>query len=62
MLAGMHYNYNANRPQAINKYGKPATKTSFPKFKAGEASVRVRKKDADFGRSTNNHNTLNTQL
>lgn len=62
MLAGMHYNYNANRPQATNKDGTPATKTSYPKFKEGEASVRVRKEDAKFGRSTNNHNTLNTQL
>ena len=49
-LAAMHYNYNADRPQAKDKKGNPATSVYFPKFK-DEGQVRIKKVPAKYGMS-----------
>ncbi|KAF4114136.1 uncharacterized protein LOC131539617 [Onychostoma macrolepis] len=48
-LAAMHYNENANRPQAETEEGVPLFKISFPKARKGECSVKPQKTQPTFG-------------
>ena len=59
----MHFNENANRPQARRRAGDPLFKVQFPKFKKGECTAKPVKTDATF-RMFNAHLfiILNTQL
>ncbi|KAL2079798.1 hypothetical protein ACEWY4_025542 [Coilia grayii] len=48
-LAAMHYNENANRPQAQTAEGVPLFKISFPKSRKGECRVKPQKTQPTFG-------------
>ena len=48
----MHYNYNADRPQATDRAGNPALRKNYYKWKNGECSIRVRKVPSSVGKST----------
>ncbi|XP_067237056.1 uncharacterized protein [Chanodichthys erythropterus] len=48
-LAAMHYNENANRPQAETEDGVPLFKISFPKARKGECIVKPQKTQPTFG-------------
>ena len=45
----MHYNYNADRPQATDRAGNPALRKNYYKWKNGECSIRVRKVPSSLG-------------
>ena len=49
LLAGLHYNENSDRRQAVTKEGKPCYSIRFPKHKKGEYSVRKEKTAATYG-------------
>ncbi|KAL2093122.1 hypothetical protein ACEWY4_010434 [Coilia grayii] len=48
-LAAMHYNENANRPQAQTAEGVSLFKISFPKSRKGECRVKPQKSQPTFG-------------
>lgn len=48
-LAALHFNENANRPQAKTRQGDPLYKLSFPKAKKGECCAKPVKTQATFG-------------
>jgi len=48
-LAALHFNENADRPQAFNSIGKPQFSIHFPKFKKGEYTVKPVKEAATYG-------------
>jgi len=48
-LAAIHFNENANRPQAQTADGVPLFKISFPKSKKGECTVKRQKTKPTFG-------------
>ncbi|XP_063046055.1 uncharacterized protein LOC134440057 [Engraulis encrasicolus] len=48
-LAAIHFNENANRPQAQTADGEPLFKISFPKSKKGECTVKRQKTPPTFG-------------
>ncbi|CAL4089386.1 unnamed protein product, partial [Meganyctiphanes norvegica] len=41
-LAAIHYNKNSDRPQAVDKTGKPAVVTTFPKY-TSDCKIRAKK-------------------
>ena len=45
----MHFNENADRPQATNSTGKLVYEVRYPKFKHGGYSVVPVKEDATYG-------------
>lgn len=64
-LAAMHYNENANRPQAETKDGVPLFKISFPKARKGECIVKPQKTQPTFGKGSNKfrqHIFLNSKM
>ena len=54
-IAAMHFNENSARPQAVNN-GQPRFEVYYPKVKKGEASVKVVKTDATFGKLVMSYN------
>ncbi|KAL0966167.1 hypothetical protein UPYG_G00291830 [Umbra pygmaea] len=48
-LAAMHYNENADRPQAETEEGVPLFKISFPKARKGECRAKPQKTQPTFG-------------
>jgi len=49
LLAGLHYNENADRNQRVNNAGELVYRVRFPKFKKGGYTVSPVKEDATFG-------------
>ena len=49
MLAGLHYNYNADRKQATTKDGRLQYSIRFPKYKKGGFTVTTLKEDPTYG-------------
>jgi len=50
LLAGLHYNENADRQQAINNSGEAMFTIRFPKYKKGDYTVTPIKESSTFGR------------
>lgn len=48
----MHYNENADRPQAKTKKGEPLFKISFPKARKGECRANPHKTQPTFGKGS----------
>lgn len=49
-LVAMHYNENADRPQAETEEGVPLFKISFPKGRKGECIAKPQKTQPTFGK------------
>jgi len=49
ILAALHFNYNLHREDKVNQDGSVSLKVTYPKFKNGEATVRNRKIEPNFG-------------
>ena len=49
-MAALHFNFNLHREDKVNKDGSVPLKVSYPKFKNGEATVRSRKIEQNFGK------------
>ena len=49
ILAALHFNYNLHREDKVNQDGRVSLKVTYPKFKDGEATVRNRKIEPNFG-------------
>ena len=48
-LAGMHFNENSNRKQAVTQGGKERWEISYPKYKSGAVAKTV-KKEPTYGK------------
>jgi hypothetical protein len=48
MLAAIHFNENAAKPQAVTREGRPQYKLAFPKQKKGEYTVKKVKAPSTF--------------
>lgn len=49
-LAGLHFNENSDREQAVDQEGQPRFSVRFPKFKRGGHSVHMEKTNPTYGR------------
>lgn len=50
-LAGLHFNANSDRMQAVTRDGRPKFSVRFPKYKKpGEYSVRAVKSEPSYGK------------
>ena len=49
ILAALHFNFNLHRDDKVNQDGSVSLKVAYPKFKNGEATVRNRKIEPNFG-------------
>ena len=49
MLAIIHYNCNADRPQAVNKDQEKCYKVVYPKYRKGASTIKVVKEEANYG-------------
>ena len=49
IIAALHFNYNLHREDVVNQDGTLSVKVTYPKFKNGEATVRSRKVEQNFG-------------
>ena len=49
ILAALHFNFNLHRDNKVNQDGSVSLKVTYPKFKNGEATVRNRKIEPNFG-------------
>lgn len=56
-LAAIHFNENANRPQAQTAEGVPLFKIAFPKSKKGECTVKRQKIKLTFGKTCKEFNS-----
>ena len=50
IFAALHFNFNLHREDKVNKDGTVPLKVSYPKFKNGEATIRTRKVEQNFGK------------
>ncbi|KAK6292771.1 hypothetical protein J4Q44_G00373560 [Coregonus suidteri] len=53
LLAAIHYNENADRPQATTAAGEPRFMILFPKWKKGDYSTKILKSHPLYAKSTN---------
>ncbi len=49
-LAGLHFNENSDREQAVDQEGQLRYSVRFPKFKRGGYSVHIEKPGPTYGR------------